>query len=113
MKFNDHIEMIDIVLCQVRLHTMFKAKEKTNNIDKETRTIQQLRDDMQWILRCKLGATRGRAMAMLMDSQYECSDGDEAHLHTVRSPKTDLKVRMKSDEDLEEDLRAELFEDHT
>ena len=105
--------MIDIVLCQVRLHTMFKAKEKTNNIDKETRTIQQLRDDMQWILRCKLGATRGRAMAMLMDSQYECSDGDEAHLHTVRSPKTDLKVRMKSDEDLEEDLRAELFEDDT
>ena len=56
----------------------------------------------------KLGATRGRAMAMLMDSQYECSDVDEVHI--VLGPKSDLKVRMKSDEDLEDDPRAELFE---
>ena len=47
-------------------------------------------------------------MAMLMDSQYECSDVDEVHI--VLGPKSDLKVRMKSDEDLEDDPRAELFE---
>ena len=51
----------------------------------------------------------GRAMAMLMDSQYECSDVDEVHI--VLGPKSDLKVRIKSDEDLEDDPRAELFED--
>ena len=61
------------------------------------------------ILQCKLGATRGRAMAMLMDSQYECSDVDEVHI--VLGPGSDLKVRMKSDEDLEDDPRTELFED--
>ena len=60
------------------------------------------------ILQCKLGATRGRAMAMLMDSQYECRDVDEVHI--VLGPKSDLKVRMKSDEGLEDDPRAELFE---
>ena len=90
-----------------------RQRKKSNNVDKETRTIQQLCDDTQWILQCELGATRGRAMAMLMDSQYECSDVDEAHLHIVLGPKSDLKVRIKSDEDLEDDPRAELFEDDT
>ena len=107
VKFNDHTEITEYV--KYDYIPCSRQRKKSNNVDKETRTIQQLCDDTQWILQCELGATRGRAMAMLMDSQYECSDVDEVHI--VLGPKSDLKVRIKSDEDLEDDPRAELFED--
>jgi hypothetical protein len=107
VKFNEHIEITEYV--KYDYIPCSRQRNECNNVDKETRTIQQLCDDTQWILQCKLGATRGRAMAMLMDSQYECSDVDEVHI--VLGPVSDLKVRMKSDEDLEDDPRTELFED--
>ena len=106
VKFNDNIEITEYV--KYDYVPCSRQRKKSSNADKETRTLQQLRVDMHWILHCKLGATRGRAMAMLMDSQYECRDVDEVHI--VLGPKSDLKVRMKSDEDLEDDPRAELFE---
>ena len=64
---------------------------------------------MQWILQCKLGATRGRATAMLMDNEYEFKDVDEVHI--VIGPKIDLKLKLRQDEILEHDPRAEFFED--
>ena len=80
MKFNSHVERmeyekLDFVECS-------RQRRKPLNIGKESRTWQQLRGDMQWILQCKLGATGttgGRAMAMLMDSEYEFKDVDEMH----------------------------------
>ena len=75
VKFNDHVqkyeyEKFDYVECS-------RHRKKPSNASKEAQAWQQLRDDMQWILQCKLGATRGRAMAALMDSKYEFKDVDE------------------------------------
>ena len=80
VKFNNHVgrmeyELLDVVECS-------RQRRKRLSIGKESRTWQQLCDDMQWILQCKLGAagtTGGRAMAMLMDSENEFKDVDEVH----------------------------------
>ena len=100
---NHEYEKLDYVECK-------RQRKKNMNAEKETKTLQQLRHDMQWILQCKLGATRGRAMAMLIDSEYEYKDLDEAHI--VIGPKIDrkLKPRLRHDEDLEHDPSADLFE---
>ena len=107
VKVNDYVEKVeyhkpDYVQCS-------RQRKKSSNTDKESRTWQQLRDDMQWVLQCKLGATRVHALAMLMDTKYDSKDVDEVHF--VLGTKSDLKVRLKDGDALEDDPRAELFED--
>ena len=54
----------------------------------------------------RLGMTRARAIGILMDDLNEFSDVDEVHI--VLGPKSDIKLKIYSNDYLEDNPRAEM-----
>ena len=70
------------------------------------RSTRDIMNDQQWILQSKLGMTWARAIGILMDEFNEFSDVDE--VHSILGPKSDIKLKINSNDHLEDNPRAEM-----
>ncbi|CAL1143864.1 unnamed protein product, partial [Cladocopium goreaui] len=108
VKFNYHVEIHehvkpDFVECSNR-----KPRRNLSRAQKRSltcRTTKEIMDDQQWMLQSKLGMTRARAIGILIDDYDEFSDVDEVHV--ILGPKNNIKLKINTNEYLENNPRAE------
>eukprot|EP00435_Cladocopium_sp_Y103_P035503 s1011_g9.t1 len=99
VKFNDNVDVVDYkkkdyVPCSWKI----KSKKGTK---KKTMTTEEILSDPQWIPQNRQGASRSRAIGILMDCSGEFADVDEVHI--VLGPTSDIKMKTHHIEDLWDD----------
>ena len=109
VKFSEHVDTFeymkhDFVQCSNRRPRRNLSRAQKQSLACES--TQDIMNDQQWVLQSRLGMTRARAIGILMDDLNEFSDVDEVHI--VLGPKSDIKLKIYSNDYLEDNPRAEV-----
>ncbi|CAL1156913.1 unnamed protein product [Cladocopium goreaui] len=91
---------------KVKMDVKFMEHVDTFEYVKHDFSTHDIMTDQHWVLQAKLGMTRARAIGILMDDLNEFSDIDEVHI--ALGPKSDIKLKINSNEYLEDNPRAEM-----
>eukprot|EP00435_Cladocopium_sp_Y103_P008870 s3097_g2.t1 len=81
----------DFVKCTKTSQTGSKAHGKVG------KSTEEIRKDDHWAYSCRLAASRGKAMAIIMDERGDCSDIDEVLV--IIGPTLDIKIKMEMEDD--------------
>eukprot|EP00435_Cladocopium_sp_Y103_P055572 s2333_g18.t1 len=84
-------EKMDFVKCTKTSQTGSKAHGKVG------KSTEEIRKDDHWTYSCRLAASRGKALAIIMDERGDYSDIDEVLI--IVGPTLDIKIKMEMDDD--------------
>eukprot|EP00435_Cladocopium_sp_Y103_P000958 s6763_g1.t1 len=96
-----HYEKQDFVECN-------QKGPRSKNRQRHSKTTEEIRKDEQWTFDGRIARSRGKAMAILMNSDEEYGGIDEVHI--VIGPQFDIRIKMI--EDGYGDLANEIFEEN-
>ena len=81
-----------------------KSQTYSKGHNKLGRTTDEVRKDEQWAYSCRLARSRGKAMAIILDEEYDYIDIDEVLI--IVGPSLDIMIRMEYEDD---DVAREVF----
>eukprot|EP00435_Cladocopium_sp_Y103_P013926 s811_g3.t1 len=84
-------EKVDFVKCTKTSQTGSKAHGKMG------KSTEQIKKDEHWAYSCRLAASRGKAMAIIMDEIGDYRDVDEVLV--IIGPTLDIKIKMEMEDD--------------
>ena len=94
-------EKKDYVKCSRKSQTIPKGHGKVG------KTTEEIRKDEQWAYSCRLASSRGKAMAIILDENYDYCDIDEVLV--IVGPSMDIMIRMEYEDD---EVSREVFSEN-
>ena len=104
VNFNEQVDKFEYVKPDFVECSNHRPRRSLPRAQKRSLTCRPTQDIMS--VQSKLGMTRARAIGILMDGFNEFSDVDEVHI--ILGPKSDIKLKINSNDHLEDNPRAEM-----
>ena len=97
VKFNSQKDEVHIYEKKDFVKCMRKSQTNSKGHGKLGRTTEETRKDEQWAYSCRLARSRGKAMAIILDENYDYCDIDEVLI--IVGPAMDIMIKVEYEDD--------------